>query len=428
MFGTFLLSASMVAGQGAAPMPLPATTQTPPVVVAPAAPAIQAAPPGATYTFVDAPAEEAAPAPTKYFVQSLLEDKLLGEGYKNSGFNIYGWTQMSYTFSSANRSNLPTTFNDRADQFQLNQNYLVVEKHVDTSKSEFQLGFELDFILPGTDARFTLPRGLWNDQLTQGPNGGPKQYPIDMYQFFAEAFLPGVGPNGTVVKVGRFATHCSYELVQGALTPFLSRSYGFQYNPFTHTGIWATTQLNDNWTVSNGVATGSDTFIDPANRATYLGQVKWAPKDGNNSVLLNAVITDPSFDVGEAFAFYNTYNVQWTHKFNDNLSYVADATYSNIRNVPGIGATDWYGVVNYLFWKHNDCFTSNFRAEYFEDSDGFRTGSAGTYQAYTYGMTYTPADWLLIRPFARFDYNSDSRPFEGRRELYTGGIDLIVRW
>ena len=409
-------------------MPLPAaTTQTPPAVTAPAVPTFQAAPPTATYTYADAPAEAAAPAPTKYFVQSLLEDKLLGEGYKNSGFNIYGWTQLSYTFSSARRSNLPLALNDRADQFQMNQNYLVLEKHVDTSNKEFQLGFQTDFILPGTDTRFTLPRGLWNDQLTQGPNGGPKQYPIDMYQFFAEAFLPNLGPDGTVVKVGRFATHIGYETVQAVTTPFLPRSYLFQYNPFTHTGVWATTGFGD-WSVGYGVATGNDTFIDPANRATFLGQIKYAPKDGKNSIAFNTSITDPSFDVAEAFAFYNVYDVVYSHIFNDNLTGVINATYSNIRNVPGIGATDWYGVAGYLAWKHNDCFTSNFRAELFEDSDGFRTGSQGTYQEYTYGLTYTPADWLLIRPFARFDYNADSRPFEGKRELYTGGIDLIVRW
>ena len=425
MFGTFLLSASMIAGQAPPPLPLPATPQTPPAVMAPAVPMTADVP---TYSLPETPKEEEKPPPTKYAVQTLLEDRFLGQRYKDSGINIYGWTEMSFTGSSARRSNLPTTFNDRANQFQLNQNYVIVEKHVDTTKKEFQLGFETDFILPGTDARFTVVRGLFDNQLSNGPNGGTRAYPIDIYQGFIEAFLPNVGPQGTTVKMGRFATHCSYEVVQGTQVPFLSRSYGFQYNPFTHTGVWAITPLNDDWTISNGMATGSDTFIDPANRPTYIGSLKYAPKDGKDTVLFNTVITNPKYDTKEAFAFYNVYNLQWIHKFNDKLTYVLDSTFSNIKNAPNIGSTNWYGAVNYLLWQHSDKLTSNFRAELFEDTDGFRTGSKGLYQEYTYGVTYSPVNWLLIRPFARYDHNSTSAPFEGKKNLYTGGLDMIVRW
>ena len=90
----------------------------------------------------------------------------------------------------------------------------------------------------GSDARFTIARGFLDDQLKPpGRNGAlPHYYPIDIYQMYTEAFLPNLGPKGTTVRFGRFATHCSYELVQGAETPFLTRSYMFQYNPFTHTG------------------------------------------------------------------------------------------------------------------------------------------------------------------------------------------------
>src|SRR6185312_15620725 len=134
-------------------------------------------------------------------------------------------------------------------------------------------------------------RGLWSDQLTKGTNGGPILYPIDPFQFYAQAFLPDLGGKGTTVKFGRFATHLEYELFQAVDRPFVSMSYLFQYNPFTHTGIWATTQLNDSWYVSNGLATGNDTFIDPANRPTYLGQIKWAPKDGKDWAQLGVSVT-----------------------------------------------------------------------------------------------------------------------------------------
>ena len=88
MFGTFLLSASMIAGQAPPPMPLPAVAQTPPAVTAPAVPMTADVP---TYALPEPPKEEENPPPTKYAVQTLLEDRFLGQRYKDSGINIYGW-------------------------------------------------------------------------------------------------------------------------------------------------------------------------------------------------------------------------------------------------------------------------------------------------------------------------------------------------
>ena len=48
---------------------------------------------------------------------------------------------MSYNVSTASKTNAPVFMIDRANQFLLNQNYLVVEKTLDTSKKEFQWGW-----------------------------------------------------------------------------------------------------------------------------------------------------------------------------------------------------------------------------------------------------------------------------------------------
>ena len=188
----------------------------------------------------------------------------------SSGISISGWTEGNYTASTAHHSNLPMTFNDRANFWQMNQNFLRIAKSIDTSKQEFQMGGLAELILPGTDARFSAARGLLDKW------GG--DYRIDLFQAYIETFHPNLGPQGTSIKTGKFATLVGYELVQAAETPFLSRSYVFQYDPFTHTGALATTPLNDTWSVSNGLALGSDNFIGAPPRSTYLGQLKWAPK------------------------------------------------------------------------------------------------------------------------------------------------------
>ena len=183
----------------------------------------------------------------------ILKGTTFGSRLEDHGIAISGWTEGNYTASTAHTSNLPVTFNDRANFWQMNQNFLRIVKTVDTSKQEFQMGGLAELILPGTDARFSAARGLLDKW------GG--DYRIDLFQAYVETFHPNLGPQGTSIKTGKFATLVGYELVQGAETPFLSRSYVFQYDPFTHTGALATTPLNDTWSVSNGLALGSDNFI-----------------------------------------------------------------------------------------------------------------------------------------------------------------------
>jgi hypothetical protein len=429
MFTSLLLTASLAGGQPPVtiPSPLPGATTIGQPANLPAVPVVQE-------PKKDAPAAPAAeeekkeeePAPrTKYLLEKSIAETRLGQVLDQNGIIIQGWTEMSYNASSAANNNAPVFMIDRANKFLLNQNYLHIEKTLDTSKKEFQLGFVTDWILPGSDARTTVVRGLWYDQVTRGD-----LYAIDPFQFYAQAFLPGIG-DGTTVKVGRFATHVGYELVQAPDTPFVSRSYMFQYNPFTHTGIWATTSLGDNWTVGYGASTGTDTFLDaPTNNLTFLGQLKWAPKDGKTTAAFNVVITDPSYIASQNFQVYNFYNLVVTHKFSDKLTYVLDAGYTHMDDYPtaGSGTVHWYGAANYLIYAHNDKLTSTFRAEVFNDQQGARTGFAGLYSEATYGLAYKAMDGLIIRPSIRYDNNAQTAVWEGKQNLFTATMDVILRW
>lgn len=372
--------------------------------------------------------EEKKDEPEPYALMRLLSATGLGQRMNERGVTVSGWVQGNYTLSTSNRSNLPVTFNDRKDFWQMNQNFLRIDKAIDTEKGEFQLGYRSELILPGTDSRFTISRGLLDQQLRNGQNGGAKKYPIDVFQSYVEAWMPNLGPNGTSVKVGKFATLVGYELVQGAETPFLQRSYLFQYNPFTHTGVLATSKLNDTWTASYGAALGSDNFIDSTNRFTYLGQLKWAPEESKTNVLFNIVLTNPRFDIIENFAHYNVYNAVLTHNFSDKLTYVADATFSHINGTPAGGSATWYGAAQYLIYKHTDKVVSTARVELFEDTKGFRTGFSGLYTEVTYGLAWNPIKSLILRPTVRYDHNNTSRPFDGSPNLFTAAFDMILRY
>ena len=426
MLTTMLLGSWLAAGQAPAPMPMPMPKAAP--MTAPMAAPMMAAPvapgephPGAPCATC-APAEEPEAEATKYFVQKLLEGTRFGQTLADRGVTIQGWADMGYTASSTSRFNNPITFNDHANAFQLNQVWLGATKAIDTSKKEVQLGYNFSFLY-GQDYRFTLPRGLFSDQVADA-----RQFGFDAVYHYAEVFLPNLGGEGTTVRVGRWGTLIGYEVIDAPNTPFLSKSYNFQYNPFTHTGAMATTQVNENLSVYGGVVTGSDVWIDPAARATYVGGVKYAPKDGKGSLAFNTVFGPAEFLANENFTHFNSYNLLGVYNVSDKLTYVMDATFSHADNFAGVGSANWFGVANYWLYKVSDKVTSNFRAEVFSDEKGVRTGFSGVYTELTYGLTITPKDWLLVRPFVRYDYNSESRPFEGDRDLFTGGIELILRY
>ena len=49
------------------------------------------------------------------------------------------------------------------------------------------------------------------------------------------------------------------------------------------TGIVATLKLTPAWTAVAGMTLGSDVFVDPADRPTFIGNIKWAPPSGRES-------------------------------------------------------------------------------------------------------------------------------------------------
>jgi hypothetical protein len=212
---------------------------------------------------------------------------------------ISGWSNISFTGSSAGQDQLPMGFNYRANEFLLQQNWLRIDKPLDTESKSPSWGYHADLIMPGSDYRFTVARGLWDSQLTAN-SGQPNTYGIDPVQFYAQWYLPEFG-QGMEIKAGRFFAQYGVESIDASLNALASRSYTFIYNPFTHTGALTTLKLNDDWSVQNGIVTGSDVFIDTAANPTYIGSIKWAPKDGKASALLAVILGNGQFDTTENF-------------------------------------------------------------------------------------------------------------------------------
>ena len=383
-----------------------------------------------------------------------LQGSWYGNALDDQRTTISGWTEASYTASSARVSNQPVVWNDRANQVIMNQTWIRLERAVVTSgTTDITWGYRLDADY-GTDYRFSLMRGFLNNQLLNS-QGNQNYYGIDLIQFYSNVYIPTLF-QGTDIRVGRLYTPWGYESLEGISTPLASRSYAFNWSPpFTHMGIQVSPTFNAQWSGKFMLANGNDVFIgNSAEELRAVGSVTWTSPSKADTITYGWSYGRGKFNAGSPFtpatigeqfepAGRNNINVSdlvWTHAFNSRLSYATELIYGYQYGVPanvpgGIistnvtnGTAHWGSIVHYLNYAVTSKLTGILRVETFDDFEGQRTGYEGLYTAVTVGCQYRPLKSVLIRPEVRYDYNGYSRPFEGKHGLVTAALDCIVRW
>lgn len=368
-----------------------------------------------------------ASRPDRWLLMKELQGTSIGMGLDGARITISGWTEASFTASTVADNQLPMGFNYLANQFLLQQNWLRVERTiVPTGTTEPTFGFRNDWILPGSDYRFTISRGLFSRQLTSN-DGEPNTYGIDPVQFYGEAFIPTFA-NGIDIKLGRMFCQYGAEGIDAISNLLASHSYTFIYDPFTHTGLISTTQLTPAWSIQLGIVMGPDVFIHQAASPYSMFSAKWAPPGGRDSVLFSGLLGSGRFDDRHDFNNPNIVDLVYIHTFNSRLTYTLDSLFGYETNVPEIGTATWFSAANYLTWKLTPRLSGTTRLEFFDDVDGNRTGFKGLYTSVTAGLNFQPRKDVIFRPELRYDYNGESRPFEGNHGVFTAATDVVVRW
>ena len=366
-----------------------------------------------------APQAPTAPAPDRWLLMQALQGTWPGWLLDERRISISGWTDFSYTASSAENDNLPLGFNHRANEFLLQQNWVRIDRPVIQTGTEPSYGFRSDWILPGADYKFTRALGLLDGQTAR--------HGFDPIQFYGEAYFPTIA-KGMDVKFGHFVSQICVEVNDAPSNALFSHAYGFIYDPFTHTGLLTTTRLTDAWSVQAGIVLGSDIFIHAGDEPTFLGSVKWARPDGRDSVQLSVIAGSGRYNQHENVNNPEVLDFIYSHQFNSRLSYNVDMMFGYQDHVPEIGNAYWYEMVHYLTYNFTPRLSGTARLELFDDDQGQRTGSKGLYTALTAGVAFKPWKWATIRPELRYDYNGRSRPFEDQHGLFTAATDVILRW
>ncbi len=446
MVYSWLMSGLMVVGQAAQPSGSPARLS--PLTIP------EAPPPGTIYPVrQDVPPNTTSPFKEKIEGAEIAEEKagtlflmraLEGSAFQKDGLVLRGYTEANYNISNqtgqtVRKNNLPQAMNYMGNQFMMEQTSMTLEKLLDYEKKEFQWGFNLT-ALAGTDYRFTASNNLSGGQTTA--NGGfPNTYGIDpATQAYVNAWLPGLG-DGTEVKIGKFWTPIFNESIDPTLNRAVSRAATFMANPFTHTGVLATTKLNDRWTMNNGAVMGADVFFGSASQFNYLGGIKYETEGATDSIAFNTMIGSADYNQRlKVLTDYDVFEILLSHNFNEDWNYTLDIMYSFANNFQGTVTNrdgsiyvlndewaNWYGFVNYLTYNINDKLSTTTRVEFFDDCKGVRTGFSGLYSTFTQALTYKVKDGFWIRSELRYDY-AQSRAYQGEHGLFTLPLDFIIRY
>ena len=372
------------------------------------------------------PVTAPAAATNRWLLMDALQGTWYGDILDSQRMQVSGWTEASFTASTDRHTNYPQGFNDRANEFLLQQNWIRFDQPVVASGStEPSFGFRSD-LLVGSDYRYTLPRGLFNGQLTAN-NGQPNLYGVDPVQFYADAYFPTI-MRGLDIKIGRFFALYGVEQISAPDNALFSHSFDDLFDPFTHTGVLGTLQLTDTWTIQAGLVTGSDIFVGPGSNPTFTGSVKWAPPGGRDSILFCVILGRGRFDQEHNFNNPQYFDLVYTHKFNPRLNYNFEASFGFTNNVPDIGTAYWGAMVHYLTYDFTPRTSGTIRLGLFDDPQGERTGFPGLYTQLTTGLNIRPRRDITIRPELRWNNNNETAAFENRHNLFTAACDVIFRW
>jgi hypothetical protein len=403
---------------------------------APAAPAA-AAPPAASGT-ATAPAAAAPAAPPPGLWIDGIHLGLQIEG---------GFTANPSTPSDG--VNFGRLFDDRANQPELNQVAVTINKPTDPNATGFDWGFKLQGMY-GSDARYTHFLGIFD----QAPGPGYENQ-FDVIEADALLHLPFPTAGGMDVKVGLYPTPLGFETIDPSTNPFYSHSYIFNFGlPLKHTGILTTSHLTPLVDLYLGIDTGSNTTFgsgtgdDNGEPAGIVG-VGLNMMGGNLTVLAlshlgpeNPVmgLSPLGYNANSYMRYYNDIVVTW--KASDALTLTTEANWIRddfdgffTKGTPS--PANAFGVAQYLSYALSDTVTFNARAEVYRDDTGFfvtafpnntglgnnnfvggelglagaksvGTGQPTTYGEITVGFTFKPSlpapiTGLLIRPELRVD-------------------------
>ncbi len=247
----------------------------------------------------------------------------------------------------------------------------------------------------------------------QATTGSCKKDSWDITQAFAQYATGSI----TIIG-GKYVTLAGAEVINSTANSNYSRSILFGYAiPFTHTGLRVSYAATDTLTLIGGVNQGWDALKDTNSAKTAELGVTFAP---NKQFTLGAQGYTGKERIGGLVGTglegsRNLIDLVATYNATDKLTLILNYDYGtqdNTATAAANGATKskWDGLAGYVNYQFTDQWRLSFRAEYFDDRDGYRTGVVQKWKEATLTLGYSPLKNLDLRAEVRGD-RSNVRAF-----------------
>ncbi len=357
---------------------------------------------------------------------------------------IYGWVEPSVNGSTSAHSNSPEANDAYSNRVELNQAVIYVERLPDSvQRDHVDVGYHLTAFY-GTDYRYTTDKGYISYQLIRDHH----QYGFDPVLEYVDIYVPQVA-HGMNLRIGRFISIPGIEAQLSPNNYIFSHSLLYSIDPFTDTGLLATIQLNDRWTIQAGISGSHDVALWTADaQPSAIACVSYTTKSVNDNFYLCANgINDGEY----AYNNLQQYDGTWYHKFGKKWHIASEAYLMYERDVPSTGgslapqpgtngatclpgeqkclAPEW-AVDNYVNRELGPHDFVSFRSDYLNDKKGQRTGYNTKYTENTFMWSHWIGTTVQIRPEVRFDHAWDRNAYDNgtRQSQFTVASDLVFHF
>jgi Putative beta-barrel porin-2, OmpL-like. bbp2 len=328
--------------------------------------------PAAQTPAAQTPAPAAAPPPKSPFTQGGMDFSFLLDGYLTGNFN-----------SPNSGVNQLQNFDFRSNMAHVNMGKITIDR------GPAPVGFHLDV---GFGQAFD-----WMHSTDRAP---------EAFKYFEQAYVSFKPKSwhGVEIDAGEFVTSAGAEVIETNANWNYSRSLLFAWAiPYYHFGVRASIPIGK-FTGGVQVVQGWNNIYDNNSGKTIglNGAYAWKKVTWSNNYYVGPEKTKTNTGLR------NLYDTTVQVNPNDNFSYYINFDYGRDKNI-GQGAAVWYGLAGAARYALTKKFALAGRLEFFDDRDGFSTGTAQTVKEMTFTGEYKIADWLLSRLEFRDDWSD--QPF-----------------
>ena len=311
--------------------------------------------------------------------------------------SVSGFVDTYYNYNSnqpSSRTNGFRSFDVASNQFALNLVELVVDKTPDPANSRTGYHIALGFGQAINAVNGSDPGGLGFDQ------------------YLKEAYFSYLAPvgKGLQIDAGKFVTPHGAEVIETKDDWNYSRDLLFSYAiPYFHYGLRAKYAFNDKYSVTGFVVNGWNNIVENNTGKTYGASFGWNPT--KKVGFIQNYMAGPE-QTNDNSNWRQLWDTVITYSPTSKLSFTVNGDYG--RGDHPILATSptlifgpkpvfWTGVAAYVKYALNDKYTVVSRYEYYDDHDGFTTGTPQHFN----GITGTFQRMIASHIMSRLEFRRD---------------------